>query len=162
MSEFKLIYLAVPYTHPNREVVELRFKAVNKVAAKLMGAGAGVFSPISHTHPIAEEGSLPKGWDYWERYDRLMISRSDMVMVLKLPGWKDSVGVAKEILIAQELKIPVEYIEYEPDETFNKLVALEKNKENLSQEYKTSVSRFDNSDTCVFTTNEYPECISVL
>jgi len=160
MSEPKLIYLAVPYTHPNREVIELRFKAVNKVAAKLMAGGAFVFSPISHTHPIAEEGELLKGWDYWKTYDRLMISKSNMVMVLKLPGWVDSVGVAGELLIADELKIPITYIEYEPDETFNKLVALEKDKKNF--EVKTSVCNFDNSDTCVFTTNRYPECISFL
>jgi hypothetical protein len=126
MNEPKLIYLAVPYSHFNREVVELRFKAVNKVAAKLMAGGAFVFSPISHTHPIAKEG-LPKGWDYWEPYDRLMISKCDMMMVLKLPGWEDSVGVTEEILIAMELKIPVIYIEYdELDEIFNKLVTLEK------------------------------------
>lgn len=159
MSEPKLIYLAVPYTHPNSEVVELRFKAVNKMAAKLMKAGAFIFSPISHTHPIAKEG-LPKGWDYWESYDKLMISKCDMMMVLKLPGWEDSVGVAEEILIAKSLPILIQYIEYKPDETFDKLVELDKTEKD--SEAKTSVCSFDNSGTCVFATNKYPECISFL
>ena len=68
-----MIYLAVPYSHADPAVRVARFDAVNKVAAKMMRDGLHVFSPISHTHPIALAGDLPGGWEYWEAYDRALI-----------------------------------------------------------------------------------------
>ncbi len=73
--------------------------------------GIHVFSPISHTHPIACVGDLPKSWEFWEAYDRVILAACCKVMVLMLDGWKESVGVQTEIKIAQELGLPVEYIE---------------------------------------------------
>jgi hypothetical protein len=46
------------------------------------------FSPISHTHPIALEGDLPLGWEYWKAYDEKMLSICDEMVVLMLPGWE--------------------------------------------------------------------------
>jgi hypothetical protein len=107
----KLIYLACPYSHKDPAVKVQRFEAVNKVAAKLMAEGNYIFSPISHTHPIALAGSLPGGWDYWEGYDRTIIACCCKIIVLRLPGWELSTGVQAEIKIGQELGIPVEYID---------------------------------------------------
>ena len=109
MSE--LIYLATPYSHPESEVMERRFLMVSRVAADLMRDGRHVFSPISHTHPIALAGDLPRGWDYWERYDRLMLGACGKVVVLKQDGWDVSSGVKAEVKLALELGIPVEYME---------------------------------------------------
>ena len=44
-----LVYLAVPYSHPDTAIRELRFYEANVAAAKLMQVGWLVFSPISHT-----------------------------------------------------------------------------------------------------------------
>jgi len=60
-----MIYLATPYSDPDPEVREFRYREVNKAAAQLISEGHHVFSPISHTHPIAQAGDLPTGWDYW-------------------------------------------------------------------------------------------------
>jgi len=106
-----LVYLACPYSHPDPSVREARFHASNRAAAQLMGHGVIVFAPISHTHPIAMDGDLPKGWDFWERYDRAVLSCCWKVIVLCLPGWRESVGVQAEIKIAGELGIPIEYID---------------------------------------------------
>jgi hypothetical protein len=92
----RLIYLACPYSHPEAEVRLKRFNAVNRLAARLMRAGVLIFSPISHTHPIAEHG-LPKGWDFWGRYDRRMLGICDELLVYCLDGWDTSVGVAAEV-----------------------------------------------------------------
>ena len=113
----ELWYIAVPYTHKDLTIVESRFEMVTRFTAKLMSEGKFVFSPISHTHPVVEEGLkigllLSRGWDYWERYDRAMISRCTKLIVLMLDGWKESVGVTGEIKIAKELGIPIEYREY--------------------------------------------------
>lgn len=119
MKEF--IYLATPYTNPEREIMVTRFLMVNKVAAKLMAEGKYIFSPISHTHPIAEAGNLPRGWEYWEGYDRRILSTCNRIIVLKLPGWQESKGVQAEIKIGEELGIPVDYLDYDV-EAYQKLL----------------------------------------
>jgi len=105
-----IIYLACPYSHPHRSVRLIRFEAANRAAAALMAQGKHVFSPISHTHPIAEIGGLPLGWDFWEGYDRAVLAVCAEVIVLMLDGWKESKGVITEIAIARELGLPVTYL----------------------------------------------------
>ena len=105
-----LIYLATPFTDKDPAVMERRFQVVNRVASKLMSDGIHVFSPISHCYPIALEGGLPKGWEFWEAYDRVMLKACTRLIVLMQDGWKESVGVNNEIKIANELGIPVEYM----------------------------------------------------
>lgn len=55
----------------------------------------------------------PGGWEFWEAYDRDMISRCDEVAVLRLSGWENSTGVRAEIAIAEELGLPVRYLDPE-------------------------------------------------
>lgn len=107
----ELVYLACPYSHPDKAVQEARFQAVNKAAAKLMAEGTYIFSPISHTHPIALAGKLPGGWDFWEGYDRTMLDCCSKLIVLKVDGWEKSTGVTAEIKIATELGMLIEYME---------------------------------------------------
>jgi hypothetical protein len=104
-----LIYLAVPYSHPDPAVREARFHAANKAAGAMMAAGLHVFSPISHTHPIALCCDLPLGFNYWEAFDRAILSRCTRLVILMLPGWSESTGVAGELAIAEEMGLPVEY-----------------------------------------------------
>lgn len=106
-----LVYLATPYSHEDPAMREGRFNVVNRVASRLMSEGLHVFSPISHTHPIAVAGELPTGWDFWEPYDRAILSVCASVIVLRQPGWMESLGVAAEIAIANELGLPIEYID---------------------------------------------------
>ena len=104
-----MIYLCCPYSHVDPTVREARFDAACRAAAALMRAGKMVFSAISHTHPIAQYG-LPKGWDFWEAYDRELLQRCEEVVVLMLDGWQRSVGVQAEIKIARQLGKPVSYL----------------------------------------------------
>jgi len=111
-----LTYLACPYTHPDAEARAARFAAANRVAAVLMRRGEMVFSPISHTHPIAEAGDLPKGWDFWRAFDRAYLEHSKRVVVLCIDGWRESVGIAGELEIAAELGLPASYIDENGEE----------------------------------------------
>jgi hypothetical protein len=106
----EITYLAVPYTHKNPKIIEKRFIIVNKIAAILMNEGYHIFSPISHSHPIALAGKLPTQWEYWGQYDRAFLKCSKNLIVLKLDGWKKSTGVQAEIKIAKEYGIPIKYI----------------------------------------------------
>jgi hypothetical protein len=109
----KRIYLAGPYSHLDRDVRLERFHRLNEVAAKFMQSPEDhvVFSPISMTHPIAEQHELPLNWEFWERNDRAFIDWCELLVVVKLPGWQESVGVKAEIAIANELGKPVVYLE---------------------------------------------------
>jgi hypothetical protein len=106
-----LVYLACPYSHADHHVRRLRFGVANVVAARMMQQGIHVFSPISHTHPIAEVGDLPKDWQFWKEYDLTFTQICRMLVVIKLDGWQESVGVQAEIKYANDLGIPIEYVE---------------------------------------------------
>jgi nucleoside 2-deoxyribosyltransferase len=104
-----MIYLARPYSHHDPAVREQRFRAACRAAVALLHAGWVVFSPIAHSHPLAQHG-LPGNWQFWERYDRAFLERCDEVVVLMLDGWEESIGVQAEIRIARELGKPVRYL----------------------------------------------------
>jgi len=107
----KLIYLASPYSHPDLTLRTIRFHSVCRVAGILMSRGEFVYSPIAHTHPIAEVMDLPTGWEYWARYDELIIRRCDLMYVLTIDGWDTSVGVQAEIEIAHLQAMPIIYVD---------------------------------------------------
>jgi hypothetical protein len=104
----ELIYLASPYTHRDPDVQERRFRAACQHAAHMLRAGRQVFSPIVHGHPICRHG-LPGDWIFWEPFCRTVLERCDRFVILKLPGWETSAGIANETEIAAELKLPVEH-----------------------------------------------------
>lgn len=104
-----MMYLASPYTHSDVHVREWRFREVCRAAAGLLRAGITVFSPIAHSHPIARFG-MPTSWEFWSRVDREYLSRCDVLAVLTLPGWRESVGVQAEIQLARELGLPLIYV----------------------------------------------------
>ena len=103
------IYLSCPYSDPDPKVRECRFNTVNDFAAVLFRAGLSVFSPISHTHPIAEAGCLPVDFAFWKDCDLAFIELCRTLVVLQLPGWGLSHGVYCEIEIAAELGKPLMY-----------------------------------------------------
>ena len=106
-----MIYLASPYTHPDRGVLEQRFRAVCQVASDMLRTGKLVFSPIGHSHPITEHGGAPDTWDFWRGVDLEILARCDEVIVLKLPGWDESRGVQAEVATARKLGKPVSYVD---------------------------------------------------
>lgn len=106
-----LVYLATPYSSPDAQVMHDRFMSVNLVAAKLMSQGTHIFSPISHTHPIALAGDLPRGWEFWRTYDEAIMGCCCKMIVLFLPGWQESKGIQEEMTLAKTLGIPIEFID---------------------------------------------------
>ena len=104
-----LVYLASPYSHENELLREHRFVIACRVAANLMKAGLNIFSPIAHSHPIAQFG-LPQDLDFWMKQDRLLLDACDAMIVLKLKDWKESKGVAKERWIMVEAGKPILYL----------------------------------------------------
>lgn len=104
-----MIYLASPYSHPDPAVRLARFEAANRAAGELMRQGLIVFSPISHSHPIATICDLPLEFDFYMASARYFIQRARMMIVLTLQGWMESRGVMAEIDMARDYGLPVEY-----------------------------------------------------
>jgi len=111
LEEYKgdLIYIASPYTHKDKSVMEVRFKEVCRVAAALCCDGHFVYSPIATSHPLMEYG-VPGDWKYWSEFDELMISRCDVLAVCMMDGWDRSTGVNAELFIAKDLEMPIVYL----------------------------------------------------
>lgn len=109
MSGFS--YLASPYTHHSSLVREARFIAVCKAAAELMRSGKVVFSPIAHSHPIDLHFDHPESGDFWKNQDIQILRCASELIVLKLDGWIDSQGIRWETHMANELGMPVTYME---------------------------------------------------
>jgi len=92
-----MIYIASPYMHPNPAIVQQRFDDVCKFVARIQGElSVPVFSPIVHSHSLVGHG-IRSDWWFWESIDKQFIDLATMLIVLKLDGWKNSVGVEAEV-----------------------------------------------------------------
>lgn len=105
-----LIYLAAPYSSHDPNVMEERFRTISRIAAVLLNNGHHIFSPISHTHPIAIHGKLQTGWDFWREYDEAILKRCNALWLLQLPQWERSKGVRAELIIAHNEWIPCYFL----------------------------------------------------
>ncbi len=103
-----LVYIMSPYTDPDSMVMEIRYQHVrhyeNLLTVKF--PDALFYSPIAHFHQVAILHNLPRDIDYWRAKNRCMISRSQLGIVLRELGWRESEGVSWERDLFAELNIP--------------------------------------------------------
>lgn len=94
----KRVYVAVPYTGCTDFKMDEVFTVVNAVASLLLDKYI-VFSPITHGHAIASSKKFKAGktWKFWKEQCLPFIDMCDEVLVVCLPGWERSAGVAAEI-----------------------------------------------------------------
>ena len=107
-----VVYVANPYTGTDYER-NVRFLAVEKYTAHLIHEGGTAISPIVHNHVLAFRNDLPHDFKFWQKYCLNLLMVCDIVHVLMLDGWEDSVGVQGEIAEAKELDIPVFFVDPE-------------------------------------------------
>ncbi len=104
------IYLASPYSHDDEAVRLKRHEDVCKVAARLMHEGTPVFSPIAHSCAVEKHFKAPEGFAFWMNQDIPILVCASKMVVLCLDGWRESRGVTRELEIARQFHIPVEYL----------------------------------------------------
>lgn len=104
-------YVATPYSrYPGG--IEEGFKAACECTGRLIARGVPVFSPIAHSHPIAQHAGIdPMSHDIWLEADRPFMEAAHGALVLKLPGWKTSVGVAHEIAFFEKAERPIHFLD---------------------------------------------------
>jgi nucleoside 2-deoxyribosyltransferase len=108
----KIIYLAIPYTWDPAK----SFEIANKVSALLMQQGYTVFSPISHSHPIADflPENLRLDQQFWMYQDLPILSFCDEVWMViigdeGLELIANSRGCQSEIREAKLKNKPIKY-----------------------------------------------------
>ncbi len=111
----EITYLAVPYTwNP-----DLAFKVANIASAALMQDGWIIFSPISHSYPVADflPSELRTDQEFWMNQDLPMLERCSRMVVVELIGDIDgkklieqSKGCQTEISKAKEIGIPCKFM----------------------------------------------------
>ena len=107
-----VLYLACPYSHPDPTMREYRYSTVNRVAAQLMKAGIVVFSPLSHSVPIARHiPELEMSHKFWMDQDLPLLRLCDEVLIVGLDDWTKSQGVKSEMFEALANAKPITLIE---------------------------------------------------
>jgi hypothetical protein len=100
-------YLASPYTkYPAG--LRAAYLTACLAAGSFIKAGIMVFSPIAHSHGIASM-SPELGTDHasWRAYNETMLALADRLIVVCLPGWRDSEGIRDEIAFAAARQPPM-------------------------------------------------------
>jgi len=109
-----IIYLACPYSHVEMSIRIARFEESARAAAYLIHQGMFVYSPITMTHPIdlvmADEGDT-MGTDYWVDFDEAFMDVCAEMIILTLPGWQQSRGIAREIAYFEAAGKPIRFLE---------------------------------------------------
>lgn len=101
------LYLASPYSKFNAGL-DAAFKAACEQTALLIRAGYNVFSPVAHSHPVAQFGNFdPLDCAMWLEQDEPFMEAAAGIVVLMLEGWQESVGVMHEINRFAEMDKPI-------------------------------------------------------
>jgi hypothetical protein len=104
-------YLGLPYTDDDPAVEDWRAEISNMIAVDLTKQGRIIFAPISAWHHLARKYKLPGTFEYWLKLDEEFIRVSKKLLIITLPGWKESTGVTEEIKLAKKYHVPMEYID---------------------------------------------------
>lgn len=110
----KLAYVMSPYTHADEDVMNLRAHLAACAVSKLMMLERyneyALFSPIIHYHAVAIRNcSLPRDIEYWWETNLPYLTAAALGIVLRLPGWDDSKGIAAELAWFSANEIPVHF-----------------------------------------------------
>lgn len=103
------IYVASPYSSPDREVEISRYEKVMEFMTERVNEKPSevLYSPILHCHDWAERFTLPKDAAWWRRHNLSILQRASGLFLLTLPGWQESKGVKVEIDFAIDLYLPI-------------------------------------------------------
>lgn len=111
LPKYGIIYLGSPYSL--QADLDEAARLAEDAAAYLMGYGFVVYAPIPHGHAIASGRWLRTEWSFWKRQCEPFIDAAAALVVLKLDGWRDSVGLTYEIARFHEAGKPIVYVTME-------------------------------------------------
>jgi hypothetical protein len=105
-----LIYIAAPYSHDDKLIVDARVVKVMQTDANLIRKGFVTVTPLSKHFILNVGDQIPGDWDYWKRYSITLLKKCDEMFVLPIEGWRESEGVQDEIAYAKKKGKPVRFV----------------------------------------------------
>lgn len=107
----QLVYLSAPYSkYENRHALMTAIMTISGLHM-VRNPGQHVVSPLFNHYSMANVPGMGSDYNFWGDYSRNLLKRCDKIIVVKFPGWEESVGVKDEIRFAQELGIELEFVE---------------------------------------------------
>lgn len=107
-----MLYLSTPYSSPDAQIRADRVARVRREMAQLMAIGHIVICPVAMNHEaielLAARGG-PSG-DYWRQLESALITVCRELVVLAVPGWRESRGVQREIALFEKQSKPVRFV----------------------------------------------------
>lgn len=92
-------YLATPYSKWVHGLDDANIVA-QLLTSRIMLERVPVFSPIAHTHGIAnflKDEAIAHDHDFWMQADKPMFDAAHGLLIADLQGWRESKGVKMEI-----------------------------------------------------------------
>lgn len=106
------LFLSSPYSRYTSGLAAAAYDAQRHVAHLIL-RGFVVYSPIAHAHQIARVGGIdPLDHELWMRQGGPFMGAASGMVALKLPGWRDSVGMGMEREAFARMRKPI--VEMEP------------------------------------------------
>lgn len=102
-------YIAAPYTHADKDVIQKRIELVYKTIYFYTLKGEHATSPL-FMHEIATRYNIDGSYGFWQKYCLDLLSRCDEMLVLCIDGWETSVGVQAEIKYCEDNDINIIYV----------------------------------------------------
>lgn len=106
-------YLATPYSKYEGGIWLAQMEACRAAAYVIQQQNRSVYSPIAHSHYIAIHGKIdPLDHSLWMAQCKPMMDAACGLIVVKMQGWQESVGIRQEIAAFEAAGKPVEYLDW--------------------------------------------------
>lgn len=106
-----MIYLSLPYTHQEWSVRSWRYHRARQALFLLWEQGTPAICPVVLGHEFEArrgKGKPPMPHEFYMRMSLNILPTCTHLLVLTLPGWRDSKGVEAEVTLAARLGRPVQ------------------------------------------------------
>ena len=106
-----LVYVSAPYSEVSDKDSLMRTIAAFSGRYMLANPGEYAVSGLMHHYAIKEEPALGTDYKFWKEWCDLCMAVCTKMVVLTVPGWSTSEGVAAEIEYAKKVNMPIAYID---------------------------------------------------
>ena len=111
MNKNQVIYVASPYSSKDDAQRVKNFELVTQYVAFMVSEGYTAISPITYGHLLLDYQDMPGDYEFWQNFCISLLGKCDAMVIIKLPGWQESVGIKDEARYADENGIPIYHLE---------------------------------------------------